>query len=783
MADIRLLTHTVTTVVDHGGRVVLVGDQHQMPSIGAGGGFGYAAEHGRCVATLTVNRRQREMWEQEALRALRNGSVPQRSPPTTTTTGSSSPPDAATMVDEAIARWTAAIDAGQRPVMLAGSNDLVDRLNQAAIHVLVERGLLTDDDGDASYGGRRYRVGDRVALRRNSDRERTVDGDRVEVANGQLGTVVAVDGGRLTVRLDRQPDVDVVLDERYLARGGRVSHGYALTTHRAQGGTWDLSITVGADGLYREAAYTDLSRGIAENWLIVPDPDLARLLAEADPDLDRHDTGIDPDDGTDVDDDLIDRIVDVAGQAPRPQPRPRPSPTSTTSPAPDRSSTSKSASPSPAEPPASPPPNTASTATSSTDQLQAVEHTARHVALGVRVKALDRHNIGTVEAVDDTRGTVVVGFVSPDGREAAKELAWEQLRVIDRGVAIHDLSPDAEATVDRIRTRLHSRFEMWAATVIALGSHPGEVNLTARAINRHVAAHANQLAGDQPDWLDALIGPRPADPVGAGTWDSLVTDIARWRTRHQHSADGLGPVPADPDQQQQWHALTERLATTRSWLRHAGRHEPTWPVVRSRTELLARRQTLETILDTAPADTRPVIAAVRAGQLTLTDVDEILRHAGEQRDARNHWILQHWPHVVEYVEVTTTLTDHSWGPDADRLLGDIDPDDIGPHLDADIDAGASWLQPALCAIDATDDTPLSDAQIDWLNDVAEYRHTHRITGPRPARSNPHRTYRARRVRHPRQPPQPSPHRTNARTRRSRHRTLTRPSVVGGDGCC
>ena len=165
------------------------------------------------------------------------------------------------MIGDAIGRWAAALDAGQRPVMLAGSNDVVDRLNRAAIDLLRERGVL--DDGDAVYGGTRYHVGDRVTLRRNSQGERTVDGGLVDVANGQLGTVASVDGGRLVVRLDRDPDVDVVLDDRYLARGGQISHGYALTTHRAQGGTWDLSITVGVDGLYREAAYTDLSRGIS----------------------------------------------------------------------------------------------------------------------------------------------------------------------------------------------------------------------------------------------------------------------------------------------------------------------------------------------------------------------------------------------------------------------------------------------------------------------------------------------------------------------------------------
>ncbi len=44
-----------------------------------------------------------------------------------------------------------------------------------------------------------------------------------------------------------------------------VDHGYAVTAHRAQGGTWDLAIAVGVDGLYREAAYVQMSRGRASN--------------------------------------------------------------------------------------------------------------------------------------------------------------------------------------------------------------------------------------------------------------------------------------------------------------------------------------------------------------------------------------------------------------------------------------------------------------------------------------------------------------------------------------
>jgi conjugative relaxase-like TrwC/TraI family protein len=724
MADIRLLEETVTTTVARGGRVLLVGDQHQMPAIGAGGGFAYAAEHGRRVAELTVNRRQREPWEQQALAELRNRSVATavaayREHGRVVVTA-----DADTMVADAIGRWIEAIEAGQRPVMLAGSNDLVDRLNRAAIDVLVARGELPDDS-DGTYGGERYRVGARVTLRRNSDRERTAGGERFEVANGQLGTVIAVDGGRLTVRLDRHPDVEVVLDERYLARGGQISHGYALTTHRAQGGTWDLSITVGVDGLYREAAYTDLSRGIAENWLVIPDLDLARLLAEADTDVERHDTGIDPDEGVDVDEELVERMstsrakhlahsidpdLDAADELARSRPLAELE---------ERLAAARQAA------------RVATRQHGYSDQqlrqqLAAVEHTAHRIALGVRVRPADRHNVGTVTAIDDDAGQGVVWFVSPDGREADKVFGWQHLVIIDRGVARHDLSPAAEASLGRIRAGIDRRRAVWSATVTALGSYPAEDEQMDRAIRQHIAARTARLAGAQPDWLDQLIGPRPADPVGAGTWDGLVAEIARWRSRYNITGDGIRPAPADVDQRAVWQQLNQRLAATRSWLHTADRHEPSWPAVRSHAELIARRRELDAILDTAPDDTRPVIAAVRAGQLALTDVDEILRQAGEGRDARKHWILEHWPHVVEYAEVTTTLREGRWGPDARRLLGQLDEEAFTPALATAIDDNEPWLQAALCAIDADDDTPLTAAQVDWLNDVADHRRANEI---------------------------------------------------------
>ena len=395
------------------------------------------------------------------------------------------------MISDAIGRWAAALDAGQRPVMLAGSNDVVDRLNRAAIDLLRERGVL--DDGDAVYGGTRYHVGDRATLRRNSPGERTLDGGLVDVANGQLGTVASVDGGRLVVRLDRAPDVDVVLDDRYLARGGQISHGYALTTHRAQGGTWDLSITVGVDGLYRKPPTPTCPAASPRTGSSSPTP-----------------------------------------TSPGSPPKPTPTSTATTpasTPTPAwRSTTTSHGGCRPHAASSSP---TASTPTTPADalargralpelveqlgiarraariatqqhgvsgdqlvqQLATLDHTARHARPGARVKALDRHNIGTVIDVDDRAGRVHVGFVSADGKTAERDLTWQQVVILD--AAARDLPADAADTLQRTRTG-------WSSSC-RRGPTPSSPSVptstkfpSCNAVDRYVAIGVDQLTAPNP---------------------------------------------------------------------------------------------------------------------------------------------------------------------------------------------------------------------------------------------------------------------------------------------
>ena len=290
-------------------------------------------------------------------------------------------------------------------------------------------------------------------------------------------------------------------------------------------------------------------------------------------------------------------------------------------------------------------------------------------------------------------------------------------------------TPSTRCSAPAARSR--QQLQAWTDTVISLGSDVDEVPILQRAVDRHVAIGVDQLTATEPDWLHHLIGTRPADPIGAHGWHDVAADIVRWRAQHDITSDGLGPVPDDPDAAWRRHTLSARCAATRTWLTNTNRHQPNWPIVRSHRELVQRHHELDAILDTAPADTRTVIAAARNGQLALSDVDEIIRQAGDTRQARQHWILEHWPHVVEYAEIDTTLRQQTWGPDPDEAFAGIDHRHLSEPLAAAIDSDQPWLRAALVALDPDDHTTLDDDQIDWLNNVAEHRATHRITSRDP----------------------------------------------------
>jgi hypothetical protein len=349
--------------------------------------------------------------------------------------------------------------------------------------------------------------------------------------------------------------------------------------------------------------------------------------------------------------------------------------------------------------------------------LARIDHTARHLALGSTVSPTDRHNIGTVTALDDATGQATVEFTSTGGRQATRTFDWAELRLVDPEP--RTLPPAAERRLATIHDSVSEQIDAWHHTVRALGVELGDADRYARAIDYHVDRHTHQLAAAHPDWLIRLLGPRPADVAGATTWDDALRDIASWRARHElgHDTPGLGDRPTDPDIAAQWGALQARLADTRVWLAATDRITTLDTIAPSRRELLTRRAELDALFAQAPADWRSTLSELRSGQLTLDDTTDLLRTALDGQQTRRDWIIANWPHVVEYQEINRTLTTATWGPDPD-LLTDLLTQPLTPPLAAAIEREDPWLRVALCRLADADTTELDADALDWLQQVA-----------------------------------------------------------------
>lgn len=223
-------------------KLVLVGDDRQLPEIQAGGAFRALAE---LVGALELHevRRQRERWDREALSVLRDGDV-ERFATTYQRHGrlvtAATSENARTVL---VADWWTAQGRGDHALMIAHSRADVADLNERARERLRAEGRLGPDELAA------FAVGDLVVAGRNNA--------RIGVVNGQRGQLTAIGPDGVTMRTEEGRTIEL---PRAYVEGGHLHHGYAITAHRAQGATVDRTFVLGSDELYREWGYTALSR-------------------------------------------------------------------------------------------------------------------------------------------------------------------------------------------------------------------------------------------------------------------------------------------------------------------------------------------------------------------------------------------------------------------------------------------------------------------------------------------------------------------------------------------
>jgi hypothetical protein len=155
-------------------------------------------------------------------------------------------------------------------------------------------------------------------------------------------------------------------------------------------------------------------------------------------------------------------------------------------------------------------------------------------------------------------------------------------------------------------------------------------------------------------------------PGAAARWRFADRDADRLPDR----VDGLGPPPSfeTPDYDT-WAQASTHMARNRLWLT-THQHQPATSPTPSRSlqELEERRVQLEVLFTTAPRDQSRLIHVLTTGQLTLDNLNQTLDHALSTQNERRHWILEHWPHIVEQTQITHALATDTHSPDRHPLV-------------------------------------------------------------------------------------------------------------------
>lgn len=270
MTETRDLAFLAQLTAERDTKLVLVGDHHQLPEIGAGGAFRHLVhnlEHER-VTQLTTNRRQHETWERDALNELRAGSVEHAVAAYASQDRIITNTTPEQLRQQLAADWLDARQRGRDTAMIAYTNADVDELNRAARRLLDERGQL--GRGRVTFAGHEWAVGDELIATRNRR--------QLGITNGTRGRVTRISHDGLHIQTRDGDSIHVPRD--YLARGD-ASHAYATTGHKTQGMTVNgEAFVLATDHVSREWLYVTMSRATDQSRIYIDtldrDPDTGR---------------------------------------------------------------------------------------------------------------------------------------------------------------------------------------------------------------------------------------------------------------------------------------------------------------------------------------------------------------------------------------------------------------------------------------------------------------------------------------------------------------------------
>jgi conjugative relaxase-like TrwC/TraI family protein len=277
MADTNRLAALTELTARHESKLVLVGDQAQLPSIGAGGMFAELQKHVPTAQVSEVHRAQ-HAWEREAWGQVREGSSQRALAQYQAHDGL----HISDTREEAAGRMVDAWDQArrehpeQRSVMLTdASNQEMDRINAMAQERRARAGELGAHQ--AELPGRPYGLaaGDQIiftAAHHDPGKER--------VENGTLGTVIDTGkDNRVTIQTEGSDRREVNVDTREF---NDLRLSYAQHVYKAQGRTVEQAfVLTGGWQTDRERAYVALTRARDRTDIYIAREDLGEQGMDA----------------------------------------------------------------------------------------------------------------------------------------------------------------------------------------------------------------------------------------------------------------------------------------------------------------------------------------------------------------------------------------------------------------------------------------------------------------------------------------------------------------------
>ena len=259
MNDTRLMAALLQETETAGAKLLLVGDESQVPPVAAGNPFKTLKQE-LGYAELTENRRQRQDWQKEASREFRAGQVKEGLQKYLDADMITIVRDRDEAIKETVEGFLDHFNSGDPTKTLltaykrADVAELNARVREAIGDFLTGPRIETtvrDRDGN-SEGKREFQAGDRLYFKKNDK--------KLGVMNGETGTLMKIDvtnDGKdcvFTVRMDKGSEVR--FDPRDYAQ---IDYGYAVTIHKSQGETVDYSSNL-VTGMGLNALYVQLTR-------------------------------------------------------------------------------------------------------------------------------------------------------------------------------------------------------------------------------------------------------------------------------------------------------------------------------------------------------------------------------------------------------------------------------------------------------------------------------------------------------------------------------------------